>query len=601
MWRRLGRRKFFHGNAIVEGYASFAAPVLPEPRNIMKRLVLPIAMTLGLTTFTADGDNRPVGETFATRSEVIAQHGIAATSHPLAVQAALDVLKRGGNAIDAAIACNAVMGVVEPTGNGIGGDLFAIVWDARRKQLHGLNASGRSPRSLTLEHFRKLEFETIPKDGPFPVSVPGCVDGWFELHTMFGSLPMTEILAPAIGYARDGYPVTDVIAAGWAGGARAYQKWPGFKETFMPDGRAPKKGEIFRNPGLARTLGMIAEGGREVFYEGEIAQTIGAFMRKHNGYLSAKDMADHTSEWVDPVSANYRGYDVWELPPNGQGIAALQILNILEGFDIKAMGFGSKDYVHHFVEAKKLAFEDRAKFYADPAFNDIPVKPLVSKEYAEERRKLIDPNQPAKTYDAGNPSLRDGDTIYLTIADKHGNMVSLIQSNFRGFGSGMCPDGLGFCLQNRGELFSLEEGHLNVYEPHKRPFHTIIPAFITKDGEPFMSFGVMGGDMQPQGHAQIVINLIDFGMNLQEAGDAPRIRHGGSSEPTGSRMTDGGEVFLEYGFSAETQRDLQKMGHKLGRSSVGSFGGYQAIMWDAKNKVYYGASESRKDGHAAGY
>jgi gamma-glutamyltranspeptidase/glutathione hydrolase len=467
--------------------------------------------------------------------------------------------------------------------------------------LHGLNASGRSPRSLTLDHFRKLEFETIPKDGPFPVSVPGCVDGWFELHTMFGSLPMTEILAPAIGYARDGYPVTDVIAAGWAGGARAYQKWPGFKETFMPDGRAPKKGEIFRNPGLARTLGMIAEGGREVFYEGEIAQTIGAFMRKHNGYLSAKDMADHTSEWVDPVSANYRGYDVWELPPNGQGIAALQILNILEGFDIKAMGFGSKDYVHHFVEAKKLAFEDRAKFYADPAFNDIPVKPLVSKEYAEERRKLIDPNQPAKTYDAGNPSLRDGDTIYLTIADKHGNMVSLIQSNFRGFGSGMCPDGLGFCLQNRGELFSLEEGHLNVYEPHKRPFHTIIPAFITKDGEPFMSFGVMGGDMQPQGHAQIVINLIDFGMNLQEAGDAPRIRHGGSSEPTGSRMTDGGEVFLEYGFSAETQRDLQKMGHKLGRSSVGSFGGYQAIMWDAKNKVYYGASESRKDGHAAGY
>ena len=570
-------------------------------QTIMKRLALVTVMTLGLTTFTADGDNRPVGETFATRSEVIAQHGIAATSHPLAAQVALDVLKRGGNAIDAAIACNAVMGVVEPTGNGIGGDLFAIVWDAKSRKLHGLNASGRSPRSLTLEHFRELEFEKIPQDGPFPVSVPGCVDGWFELHGKFGSLPMTALLEPAIGYAREGYPVTEVIAAGWAGGAKKYQGWPGFKETFMPEGRAPKKGEIFRNPGLARTLERIGEGGRAAFYKGEIAQTIGAFMRKHNGYLSAQDLADHASEWVEPVSAKYRGYDVWELPPNGQGIAALQILNILEGCDIKAMGFGSKDYVHHFVEAKKLAFEDRAKFYADPAFNKIPVGPLVSKKYAGERRKLIDPDSPAKSYDAGNPALRDGDTIYLTVADKHGNMVSLIQSNFRGFGSGMCPDGLGFCLQNRGELFSLEEGHLNVYEPGKRPFHTIIPAFITKDGEPFMSFGVMGGDMQPQGHAQIVINLIDFGMNLQEAGDAPRIRHGGSSEPTGSRMTDGGEVFLEYGFPPETERDLQKMGHKIGRSSVGSFGGYQAIRWDAKNKVYYGASESRKDGQAVGY
>ena len=553
-------------------------------------LIVPIA---------AMASDRSVGKTFVTRSEVIAQHGMAATSHPLATQAALDILKQGGNAVDAAIAANSMLALMEPTGCGLGGDLFAIVWDARTEKLHGLNSSGRSPYSLTLEHFKKLGLKKIPDRGPLTVSVPGAVAGWFALHEKFGKLPMRTILAPAIRYAREGFPVSEVIAAAWQGSLHL-QEWPGFKETFLPGGRAPKKGEIFRNPLLANTLRKIAEGGRDAFYEGDIARTIDAYMRRNGGFLSYRDMAEHTSTWVEPVSTNYRGYDVWELPPNGQGIAALQILNILEGFDIKGMGFGSKEYIHHFLEAKKLAFEDRAKFYADPEFNKIPVKELISKEYAAQRRSLINSRRAARSYEAGNPVLDGGDTIYLTTADEEGNMVSLIQSNFSGMGSGMTPDGLGFVLQTRGELFNLEEGHFNSYAPHKRPFHTIIPAFITRDGKPFISFGVMGGGLQPQMHAQIVMNIIDFGMNLQEAGDAPRISHGGSSQPTGETMSDGGTVVLESGFSRELIRDLVRMGHRI-RVGANGLGGYQAIKYEAVNKTFYGASESRKDGHAAGY
>ena len=553
-------------------------------------LIVPIA---------AMASDRSVGKTFVTRSEVIAQHGMAATSHPLATQAALDILKQGGNAVDAAIAANSMLALMEPTGCGLGGDLFAIVWDARTEKLHGLNSSGRSPYSLTLEDFKKLGLKKIPDRGPLSVSVPGAVAGWFALHEKFGKLPMRTILAPAIRYAREGFPVSEVIAAAWQGSLHL-QEWPGFKETFLPRGRAPKKGEIFRNPNLANTLEKIAAGGRDAFYEGDIARTIDAYMRRNSGFLSYRDMAEHTSTWVEPVSTNYRGYDVWELPPNGQGIAALQILNILEGFDIKGMGFGSKEYIHHFLEAKKLAFEDRAKFYADPEFNKIPVKELISKEYAAQRRSLINSRRAARSYEAGNPVLDGGDTIYLTTADEEGNMVSLIQSNFSGMGSGMTPDGLGFVLQTRGELFNLEEGHFNSYAPHKRPFHTIIPAFITRDGKPFMSFGVMGGALQPQMHAQIVMNIIDFGMNLQEAGDAPRISHGGSSQPTGETMSDGGTVVLESGFSREVIRDLVRMGHRI-RVGANGLGGYQAIKYDAVNKTFYGASESRKDGHAAGY
>ena len=561
------------------------------------RFSILVLLLLGLAggTFAQD---RITGEPFATRSEVIAQHGMACTSQPLATQVALDILKAGGNAIDAAIAANAVLGLVEPTGNGIGGDLFAIVWDAKTKRLFGLNASGRSPQSLTLDYLISNGHESIPAYGPLPVSVPGCVDGWFELHGRFGSMEMNSILQPAIHYATEGFPLTELIAYYWAGGARGLSRFPNVVDVYMPGGKAPEKGEIFKNPLLANTLETIAKEGRDAFYKGEIARTIDKFMKEQGGFLSYEDLASHTSEWVEPVSTNYRGYDVWELPPNGQGIAALQILNILEGFDLSSMGFGSAEYIHHFVEAKKLAFEDRAKYYADPAFNEIPVEGLISKEYAAERRELINPKRASRNLDAGE--VEHGNTIYMTVADKEGNMVSLIQSNYRGLGSGMCPPGLGFILQDRGELFSLEEGHFNVYEPGKRPFHTIIPAFVTKDGKPYMSFGVMGGSMQPQGHAQIVINMIDFGMNLQEAGDAPRIRHGGSSQPTGSQMTDGGIVFLETGISPLNLRELARKGHKV-QHTVGGYGGYQAILWDDKNGVYYGASESRKDGQAAGY
>jgi gamma-glutamyltranspeptidase/glutathione hydrolase len=525
---------------------------------------------------------------------------MAATSQPLATQAALDILKQGGSAVDAAIAANAVLGLVEPTGNGVGGDLFAIVWDSETDKLYGLNASGRSPRSLELEEFERRGLSSIPSLGPLPVSVPGAVDGWFELHGRFGRLPMEQVLAPAVRYAREGYPVTEVIAYYWQGGAENLKDYPGFAETFMPNGRAPRKGEVFQNPNLARTLEMIARDGGDAFYRGYIAHTIDAYMKRVGGFLSYEDLAAHESEWVEPVSTTYRGYTVWELPPNGQGIAALQMLNILEGFDIGAMGFGSVDYLHVLTEAKKLAFEDRAKFYADPAFNDIPVNWLISKEYAAQRRSLIDVNHAAREYPAGDPMLDAGETIYLTTADKDGNMVSLIQSNYRGMGSGMTPDGLGFVLQNRGQLFNLEPGHMNSYQPGKRPFHTIIPAFVTKDDQPFMSFGVMGGAMQPQGHVQILVNVIDFGMNLQEAGDAPRMRHTGSSQPTGETMRSGGILNLEYGFSEETLRALTARGHFI-RHTSGGYGGYQAIMYDPVNGVYYGASESRKDGHAAGY
>ena len=563
----------------------------------MKNTILLILTTyLGINYMCAQ--DRITGKTFATRSEVIAKHGMAATSQPLATQIALDILKKGGNAIDAAIAANAALGLMEPTGNGIGGDLFAIIWDAKTKKLYGLNASGRSPKSLTLEYFKEKGLTNVPSHGPLSVSVPGCVDGWFEMHKKFGSLKMTEILKPAIDYAREGFPVSELIAYYWNGNSLSLKDFPGFKEIYMPNGKAPQKGEIFKNPYLANTLEKIATGGRDVFYKGEIAKKIDEYMKRQGGFLSYEDLASHTSEWIEPVSTNYRGYDVWELPPNGQGIAALQILNILELYDIAAMGFGSTEYLHLLTEAKKLAFEDRAKFYADMSFADVPVNELISKEYAQKRNELINPNRAARSYTPGQ--LEVSNTIYMTVADKFGNMVSLIQSNYRGMGSGMTPEGLGFVIQDRGELFTLEKGHANCYAPGKRPFHTIIPAFITKDGKPWISFGVMGGGMQPQGHVQIVVNIIDFGMNLQEAGDAPRMQHLGSSEPTGEKMTDGGTLVLESGIDYEVIRELLKKGHKIAYD-LGGYGGYQAIMWDEKNGVYYGASESRKDGQASGY
>lgn len=571
----------------------------------MKRTkwVTSIAIVItGVTALAAaePGYDRVTGRPHASRSEVIAPHGMVATSQPLATQIALDILKAGGSAVDAAIAANAALGLMEPTGSGIGGDLFAIVWDAEKKELVGLNASGRSPEAMTLEYFQENGIESVPPFGPLPVSVPGTVDGWFQLHGRYGRLDMKEILAPAIAYARDGFPVSEVIAYYLTLNAARIGQYPGFRETFMPDGRVPRKGEIFRNPRLAATYELIANKGRDEFYKGEIAKSIDAYMTEQGGLLTYADLAAHESEWVTPVSTNYRGWDVYELPPNGQGIAALQILNVLEGYDIAAMGFGTAEYIHTFVEAKKLAFEDRAKYYADMEFVDVPVGTLISKHYADERRSLIDPTKASDRLPAGDAKLEDGDTIYLTVADAAGNMVSLIQSNYRGMGSGMTPGELGFVLQDRAELFALDAGHANVVAGRKRPFHTIIPAFVMKDGEPLMSFGVMGGSMQPQGHAQIVVNMIDFGMNLQEAGDAARINHTGSSQPTGSIMVDGGVVHLESSFSDATRKALEAMGHTLGDSD-GGFGGYQAIMWDKQQGVYYGASEVRKDGQAAGY
>ena len=561
----------------------------------MKKIFCLIVLSLSLQFYSQD---RITGELFSTRSEIIAENGMVATSHPLATQIGIDILKKGGNAVDAAIAANAAIGLMEPTGNGIGGDLFAIIWIENNKKLYGLNASGRSPKNLKLEYFKNNGFSKIPAYGPLPVSVPGCVDGWFEMHEKFGSLNMKQILKPAINYAENGFPVSELVSFYLGVSAKNFGKYPNFNETYLINGFSPKKGQIFKNKDLANTLKIISEKGRSGFYEGKIAKIMSDFIIDQGGFLSYEDLKNHKSDWIEPVSTNYRGYDVWELPPNGQGIAALQMLNLLEKFDIKSMGFGSAEYIHHFVEAKKIAFADRAKYYADMDFNDIPVNYLISKEYADKRRDEIKPTRAARSVKAGE--IENGDTIYLTVADKDGNMVSLIQSNYRGMGSGMVPPGLGFMLQDRGELFSLDEDHYNVYEPEKRPFHTIIPAFITKDNKPYISFGLMGGAMQPQGHAQIVINLIDFGMNLQEAGDAPRIRHVSNQQPTGGEMFDGGELSLESGFDYKEIRKLMKFGHKV-IFSLGSFGGYQAIMYDDELGVYFGASESRKDGSAMGY
>ncbi|MGH8050518.1 MAG: gamma-glutamyltransferase [Arenimonas sp.] len=544
--------------------------------------------------------DRIAGRAFATRSEVIAPQAMAATSHPLTTQIALDVMKQGGSAIDAAIAANAALGLMEPTGNGVGGDLFAIIWDPKTKKLYGYNGSGRSPKNLSLQWFIDKAYKDIPSHGPLPVTVPGAVDAWFAMHEKFGKLPMQQNLAPAIRYARNGHPVAETIAYYWNLSVPRLSKYPGFTEQMTIKGKAPKKGELWHNPNLANTLEKISREGRDGFYQGSTAKTIADYIQAQGGFLSVEDLATHKGEWVQPISTNYRGVDVWELPPNGQGLAALQILNILEAYDFSKIPFGSTEHVHLFTEAKKLAFADRAALYADPAFAKTPVEKLLSKDYAAERRKLIS-ERAMQSVDPGT-ALNQGDTIYMTVADKDGMMVSLIQSNYRGMGSGMTPPGLGFILQDRGEQFVLKPGHPNSFEPGKRPFHTIIPAFITKNGKPWISFGLMGGAMQPQGHAQIVMNLIDFGMNLQEAGDAPRIQHEGSTEPAGqnSAMTDGGVLNLESEFSYPVIQALMRKGHKI-EFADGPYGGYQAIMRDPETGVYTGASESRKDGQAAGY
>ena len=548
------------------------------------------------------GYDRITGLEFASRSEVIATNGMAATSHPLATQTAISILKAGGNAIDAAIAANAVLGLMEPTGCGIGGDLFAIVWSADDKKLYGLNSSGPAPKNISIDKIKEKGMNKIPPYGALPVTVPGAVAGWNALHKKFGSLDFKLLFDDAINYAENGFPVSELIAYYLNRSSEVFKDYPNFKTIWMPNGKTPNKGEIFKNQLLANDYRLIAKTYGKDFYKGKIAKNIVETVNQQGGYFTLRDLSEYEPEWIDPVSSNYRGYDVWELPPNGQGIAALQILNILENYDIKKLGFNSAEYIHLFTEAKKLAFEDRAKYYADMSFAKVPVNYLISKEYAKTRNNLISSEKVLKSVDSHN--LEDGDTIYLTVADKFGNMVSLIQSNYRGMGSGVIPNNSGFMLQDRGEMFNLDPTHRNSLVGGKRPFHTIIPAFITKNGEPFVSFGVMGGAMQPLGHAQIVINLIDFDMNLQEAGDAPRFRHVGSSQPTGEQMTDGGYIIFESGFDKNEINKIKEIGHKVVNKNEdnymkGAFGGYQAIM--KKNGVLYGASESRKDGNASGY
>ncbi|MDB5312029.1 MAG: ggt [Gemmataceae bacterium] len=538
------------------------------------------------------------------RSVTVARNGIVATSHPLAAQVGLDVLKGGGNAVDAAIATSAAMGLMEPMSCGIGGDLFAIVWDAKTQKLYGLNACGRAPGKATCEYFKGKGLAEIPTTGPLSWSVPGCVDGWDELSRKFGSRTLKDLLGPSIRYAETGVPVPEVIAGYWRGLERPGTDADTAKVYLStgPDGKphAPRTGEVFKNPALATSYRLIAEGGRDAFYKGEIAARLVAFSDRKGGLFAAADFAKHTSEWVDPVKTTYRGHDVWELPPPGQGIAVLQMLNLLEPHDLKTLGPTSPDYWHLLVEAKKLAYADRAKFYTDPAFAKVPVRDLVSKEYAAGRGKLIDPMRALADVPAGDAKLGQADTIYLCVVDKDRTCVSLIQSNYFGFGSGLAPADLGFALQNRGTLFSLDETHANCLKPGKRPFHTIIPAMVTKGGKPWFTFGVMGGDMQPQGHVEVLVNLIDFGMDVQAAGEAPRVEHVGSATPTGRPASAGGTVRAESGIPAEVVEELTRRGHRVERVRVNG-GGYQGILIDPAAGVLHGGTEARKDGAAVGY
>jgi len=562
------------------------------------RLLMLLAV-LPLSTHAADRPAPVAGQ--AHRSETVAVNGMVCTSHPLAAQIGLDVLKGGGNAVDAAIAASAAMGLMEPTSCGIGGDLFAIVYDAKTRKLSGLNASGPAPKRATLAYFAGQKLDAVPDRGPLSWSVPGCVEGWDQLRRKFGTRDFATLLAPSIRYAEAGVPVPEVIAGYWKASEKLLARDPGLRDTFLVDGHAPKPGELFRNPHLARSYKLIADKGRDGFYQGDIAAAIVKLSDAEGGLFSPADFADFRAEWIDPVSTSYRGHDVWELPPPGQGIAALQMLNTLEPHDLKAMGPNSPDYWHLLIEAKKLAFADRARYYADPRFATVPTARLISKDYAAERAKLINPAKAGVGLAAGDALVGKADTIYLCVVDKDRNCVSLIQSNYMGFGSGLSAPGTGFGLQNRGCLFSLDPAHANKLEPGKRPFHTIIPAMVTKGGAPVFTFGVMGGDMQPQGHVEVLVNLLDFGLGVQAAGDAPRIEHVGGPTPTSKpEAARGGTVLAEAGIPDAVVKELQARGHVVQRVKVNS-GGYQGILIDAKTGVLRGGTESRKDGVAAGW
>jgi gamma-glutamyltranspeptidase/glutathione hydrolase len=566
----------------------------------MSKLLLAILVVV--TTIASNAQSpgdRPAPNPRATRSVVLARNGVIATSQPLASAAGLAVLQSGGNAIDAAVTAAAVLSVVEPTMNGIGGDLFALVYDPKTKTVRALNASGRAPGRATLEEFKRRNLESVPYRGALSVSVPGVVDGWSELLAKHGTIGLDKALQPAIRYAKDGYAVSEIIAHQWKNQEPTLARDPGAAETFLIDGRAPRTGEIFRNPRLAASLELIAKGGRDAFYKGAIARAIGDDMQRRQGLLSAEDLAAHTSNWTEPISTDYKGHQVLEFPPNTQGVVALEMLNLLEGFDLKALGHNSGAYLHLLVEAKKIAFADRDAWLADPAATPPEaLKRMLSKEYAAGRRKEINPERAAREYKpltiAGSSAPAQehpqahGDTIYLTAADKDGNVVSLIQSIYESFGAGIVAGGTGIALHNRGALFSLRAGHPNALAPGKRPFHTLVPAMVLRGGRPWLSFGVMGGDMQPQGHVQVLLNLIEFGMNVQEAGEAPRFRH-----------TSNG-LALESAISPEARFGLDARGHRM-VTSIGAFGGFQGILIDAKTGVMMGGSDPRKDGLAIGW
>jgi gamma-glutamyltranspeptidase/glutathione hydrolase len=569
--------------------------------------LLPTVGLLTVSTMTIlsaqlPGD-RPAGNPRGTRSPVLARNGVIATSQPLASAAGLQVMQQGGNAIDAAVTAAAVLAVVEPTMTGIGGDVFALVYDAKTKQLRALNSSGRAGAKADADMLLAKGETDMPGAGVYTITVPGALAGWAELLEKHGTISLARALEPAIRYARDGYPVAEMVADEWEGGARKMAQDPASAAVFLPNGRAPKTGEVFRNPDLAKTLEQVAKGGRDVFYKGAIAKAIASDIERRGGFITAADLAAHTADWVQPIGTSYRGYDVYEVPPNTQGFVALQMLNILEGFDIKSLGHNSAEYLHLLVEAKRIGFADRSAYLAD--VDHVPphvLKALISKEYAAARRKEINPDRAAAGYKPGtfaagtaspNPRAffdgRDrGDTVYLAAADGQGNAISFINSLFGTFGSGVVVPGTGVVLHNRGSGFTLQKDHPNRLAPGKRPFHTLVPAFIMKDGKPLMPFGVMGGDNQAQAHVQIVVNLVDFGMNVQDAGDAARVRHGGEG------------LAAESGIADSIRAALVTRGHEV-RDGRGAMGGYQAVFIDPKTGVLMGGSDPRKDGLAIGW
>ena len=559
-------------------------------RRLTALIVLLPALFLGLGSRRAEAQDIEEFPYETLRSPAMGLRGVVATSQPLAANAGLDILKKGGNAIDAAVATAAVLTLVEPNSTSLGGDAFIMIYIAAEKKLVGINASGRAPYSMTLDALNvKLDKHGMDRiRGIYSVSVPGAVDGWFEVLEEYGTMTMAEVLEPAIYYAEHGFPVSPIIAGAWLGLERNEE--PSTRSALLLDGkRAPRAGEVFRNPDLAHSFRLLAEHGRDAFYKGPIAEAIVAYSDQHDGFLTMKDFEDHTSTWVEPIFADYGDYRLYELPPNGQGIAALEMIKILGNVDLGAMGHNSAEYLHHIIEAKKLAYADIQKWNGDPEFNHLPIREIISTEYGRRQFERIDPKRAMERPESGIDG--NGDTVLLQVMDEDHNAVSFIYSIFGGFGSGLVAPGTGFPLQNRAALFSREPGHINVVEPHKRPFHTIIPAMAFKDGEFFMTFGAMGGAVQPQQHVQIFLNVVQFGMDAQQAVEIPRINHG-----------SGLEVTVEPGIDEAVLTQLEAWGHELRRRTTrGGVGGAQLIMFDRTTGAMIGGSTPHKDGMAVVY